>query len=71
MNTDDCEDCDDKVHFGWPIAALGVGLIIGTMMGEHRGMTDCRIEAVKSGAAYYQSNTNTGLAVFTWKKGCE
>lgn len=51
------------------LAILGLGIMIGlAASGDGESV---RKEAVKAGAAYYRSNTNTGEAVFTWKTGCE
>lgn len=53
------------------IALGGVLILVGALLGKSNGMEIMRREAVRFGAAYYQSNTNTGEAVFTWRKGCE
>ena len=53
------------------IVGIVVTSILWFVIGYTSGKRDIRCEAIKAGAAYYQSNTNTGEAVFTWKKGCE
>lgn len=51
------------------LAILGIGFLMGLTASDDGERV--RKEAVKAGAAFYWSNTNTGEAVFTWKTGCE
>ena len=44
---------------------------IGVIVGREHGRDIMKREAVVFGTAYYRSATNTGEAVFTWRKECE
>lgn len=54
---------DDVFHFAF-ITFL-IGLLIGGAIGTYAGKTNIYAEAVKAGAAHYESG-NDGTAVFKW-----
>jgi hypothetical protein len=55
------------------LTGFSIGLIIGSASGFHKGTELNKTKAIKAGAAYYDTNKETGQPEFKWvveRPGC-